>query len=81
MLLDDKVLLRGELGSLSLSSPSTSVASYFHSTSIAADAGYSLMPFLSARRTPFVVDELVVEPVRTAGVNAIADVVPLEPAS
>ena len=35
---------------------------------------------LSARRTPLVVDELVDELVRTAGVYAIADVVLLEPA-
>ena len=39
------------------------------------------MPFLSARRTPFVVDELVVELAKTAEVGAIADVVLLEPAS
>ena len=39
------------------------------------------MPFLTARRTPFVVDELVLELVKTAGVYAIADVVLLEPAS
>ena len=39
------------------------------------------MPFLSARRTPFVVDELVLELAKTAEVGAIADVVLLEPAS
>ena len=81
MLLDDKVLLLGEHGSLWLSSPSTSLASHFHSTSIAGDAGYNLMPFLPARRTPFAVGELVVDLAKTAGVGAIADVVLLEPAS
>ena len=58
MLLDDKVLLRDELDSLLLSSPSTSVASYFRSASIVADAECNLMPFLTARRTPSAVDEL-----------------------
>ena len=38
------------------------------------------MPFLTARRTPFVVDELVLEPVKTAGVFAIVAGVLLEPA-
>ena len=76
-----EVLLLGELGSPELSSLSTFLASCSRSTSIVADVECNLMPFLSARRTPLVVDELVAEPVRNAGVGAIADVVPLEPAS
>ena len=80
MLLDDTVLLLDELDSLSLSSPSTSVASCSHSTSIAADAEYSLLPFLTAQRTPSAVDELVLVLETTVEVNAIVVVVLLEPA-
>ena len=80
MRLDDIDRLRDELGFLSLSSPSTSVASYFHSASVVADAEYSLMPSLTARRTPSAVDELALVLEQIVEVYAIVDVVLLEPA-
>ena len=80
MLLDDKALLPDELDSLSLSSLSTFVASCFHSTSIAAYAERSSMPFLTAQRIPSAVDELVLVLETTVEVNAIFVVVLLEPA-
>ena len=80
MLLDDKDLLPDELFLLLLSSLSTSAASCSRSTAIVVDADCTALLSLIAWRTPFAVDELVLVLVTTAEVDAIVDVVLLEPA-
>ena len=81
MQLGDRALLHGELGSPESSFLSTSLALCSRNTSAVAFVGCNSRLSRFALRAPAVVDELVDEPVKTAGAYATADVMHLELAS